>query len=70
MFYSSTDLKNWEYLSEFGANPEQGSHGGVWECPDLFPLELGGELVWILIVSIGSGGKSCFSNKHINLCHW
>lgn len=34
--YNSTDLKNWLYMSEFGA--DQGSHSGVWECCDLFPL--------------------------------
>lgn len=58
MFYSSTDLKTWEYTSEFGADPEQGEHSGVWECPDLFPLQFGGETVWILIVSINPGGKN------------
>jgi len=35
-FYNSPDLKEWKYLSEFGS--ELGSHGGVWECPDLFKL--------------------------------
>jgi Beta-fructosidases (levanase/invertase) len=34
-FYSSTDLKNWTKLSDFGpAN----AVGGVWEVPDLFEL--------------------------------
>ena len=34
-FYSSTDLKNWTKLSDFGpAN----AVGGIWECPDLFEL--------------------------------
>jgi fructan beta-fructosidase len=34
-FYSSTDLKNWVKLSDFGpAN----AVGGVWEVPDLFEL--------------------------------
>ncbi|MBC7777905.1 MAG: GH32 C-terminal domain-containing protein, partial [Phycisphaerae bacterium] len=28
--------KNWKHLSDFGK--EFGSHGGVWECPDLFPM--------------------------------
>ncbi|HKK09447.1 MAG TPA: glycoside hydrolase family 32 protein, partial [Bacteroidales bacterium] len=31
MLYGSADLKEWEYLSEFGEN--EGAHGGVWECP-------------------------------------
>jgi fructan beta-fructosidase len=38
-FYSSTDLKNWTRLSDFGpAN----AVGGVWECPDLFELAVDG----------------------------
>ena len=38
-FYSSTDLKNWTKLSDFGpAN----AIGGVWECPDLFELPVDG----------------------------
>ncbi len=35
--YSSPDLKQWKYESSFGK--EYGNHGGVWECPDLFPIE-------------------------------
>ena len=35
--YSSPDLKNWTFESEFGKGI--GAHGGVWECPDLFQLE-------------------------------
>ena len=38
-FYSSTDLKNWTKLSDFGpAN----AVGGVWECPDLLELPVDG----------------------------
>ena len=36
MFYSSPDLIHWTLESAFGENT--GAHGGVWECPDLFPL--------------------------------
>src|SRR5690606_1471968 len=39
-FYSSRDLKHWTKESEFGHN--EGSHGGVWECPDLFSLKING----------------------------
>ncbi|MCE7056196.1 glycoside hydrolase family 32 protein [Algoriphagus sp. AGSA1] len=54
-FYSSTDLKNWTLLSEFGKN--QGAHGGVWECPDLLPFKTpSGEEKWVLLVSINPGG--------------
>ena len=57
-FYSSADLKNWTLESEFGK--DLGAHGGVWECPDLFPLKLSGgdETHWILIVSINPGGPN------------
>jgi fructan beta-fructosidase len=54
MFYSSTDLINWTRESEFGE--DTGAHGGVWECPDLFPLEAGGNKKWVLLVSINPGG--------------
>lgn len=51
-FYRSSDLKNWTYLSEFGR--EVGGHGGVWECPDLFQLQVEGsdEKKWVLLISI------------------
>nr|MBA2498926.1 GH32 C-terminal domain-containing protein [Chitinophagaceae bacterium] len=42
--------------SEFGK--EFGAHGGVWECPDLFPLEYNGETIWVLLVSINPGGPN------------
>jgi fructan beta-fructosidase len=55
-FYSSPDLKNWKKKTEFGK--ERGAHGGVWECPDLFPLQLEGKTYWVLIVSINPGGPN------------
>ncbi len=55
-FYSSPDLKNWKKESEFGK--QRGAHGGVWECPDLFPLSLNGKTYWVLIVSINPGGPN------------
>ncbi|UJH66289.1 glycoside hydrolase family 32 protein [Allomuricauda sp. SCSIO 65647] len=57
-FYRSTNLKEWNHISDFGE--EQGAHGGVWECPDLFPLKVAGtdETKWVLIISIGSGGPN------------
>jgi fructan beta-fructosidase len=54
MFYSSPDLIHWTLESSFGENT--GAHGGVWECPDLFPLEYRGEEKWVLLVSINPGG--------------
>jgi fructan beta-fructosidase len=55
-FYSSKDLKTWKKESEFGK--DLGGHGGVWECPDLFPMEYKGKTVWILIVNINPGGPN------------
>lgn len=56
LFYGSDDLENWSYLSSFGKG--HGSHAGVWECPDLFPMETDGELCWILIISINQGSPA------------
>jgi len=55
-FFSSPDLKNWTKESEFGE--KLGAHGGVWECPDLFPLDYNGQEVWVLIVNINPGGPN------------
>lgn len=55
-FYSSPNLKDWTKLSEFGE--KLGAHGGVWECPDLFPLTLDGKTHWVLLVSINPGGPN------------
>ncbi|MFC8896214.1 GH32 C-terminal domain-containing protein [Streptomyces cinereoruber] len=55
-FYSSKDLKTWRHLSDFGP---QGAVGGVWECPDLFPLPVDGDpgrTKWVLVVNINPGG--------------
>ena len=54
-FYSSDNLKSWEFENEFGQ--DNGAHGGVWECPDLIQLTTeGGKSRWILLVSINPGG--------------
>ena len=57
--YSSKDLKDWKYESSFGK--EYGNHGGVWECPDLFPITYHPtpnttETKWVLICNINPGG--------------
>ncbi|MBM7603952.1 fructan beta-fructosidase [Metabacillus crassostreae] len=52
--YTSLNLKNWEFASEFGN--KAGSHEGVWECPDLFQLPIDNENSnhkWAMLVSIG-----------------
>lgn len=57
-FYGSKNLKDWTFLSEFGK--DVGGHGGVWECPDLFPIKVAGtdEEKWVLIVNINPGGPN------------
>ncbi len=57
-FYGSPDMINWTFLSDFGE--EWGSHGGVWECPDLFPMQVQGsdEKKWVLLLSINPGGPN------------
>src|SRR5687767_9219061 len=55
-FYSSPDLKTWKKESVFGK--EVGAHGGVWECPDLFPITHNGQKVWILVVNLNPGGPN------------
>jgi fructan beta-fructosidase len=58
--YASPDLKNWTQLSEFG--PAGAWRDPIiWECPDLFPLEVEGEpsvTKWVLIVSVNPGGPA------------
>lgn len=55
--YNSTDLKKWDYLSDFGQ--KTGAHGGVWECPDLFPLKTDkGEEKWVMLISINPGAPN------------
>lgn len=55
-FYGSSNLKEWTRLSEFGEGI--GAHGGVWECPDLFPLVYNAKTKWVLLVSINPGGPN------------
>ena len=50
--YSSNNLIDWKHVSNFG--PLNYTYPGVWECPDLFPIEYKGKEYWVLILSIGS----------------
>jgi fructan beta-fructosidase len=55
-FYASPDLKRWTRTGEFGP---AGSTGGIWECPDLFPLAVeGGGTRWVLIVNLNPGAPA------------
>ena len=62
VLYKSADLKAWEHMSDFGpAN----AVGGIWECPDLFPVKADdGTTKWVMVVNLnpgsvagGSGGQ-------------
>ncbi len=55
-FYSSSNLKDWKKESEFGV--DAGEHGGVWECPDLFPMEVEEKTIWALLVNLNPGGPN------------
>ncbi|MEC9489691.1 MAG: glycoside hydrolase family 32 protein [Halanaerobiales bacterium] len=64
-FYNSANLKEWNYLSEFGENI--GIHCGAWECPDLIKLPIenpvssdssSNQEKWVLEVGDIHGGES------------
>jgi len=55
-FWASKDLKSWQHLSDFGK--QFGSHGGVWECPDFFPMKVGNTTKWVLLLNINPGGPN------------
>ncbi len=57
MFYGSADLKDWNFLSTFGK--DVGSHDGVWECPDLFPLkDENGKEYWVILQNMNPGNPN------------
>lgn len=82
--YSSSDLKDWTKESEFGAT--LGAHGGVWECPNLFPMKEGGlpgeeggrpegerpegRTWWVLLVSNNPGGPNGGSGTQYFIGDW
>ena len=55
-FYSSTDLKEWTYLSQFGEG--YGAQPNQFECPDFVQLPVDGNkdnMKWVMIVNINPG---------------
>ncbi len=56
--YDSKNLIDWNFLSEFGNGV--GAHGGIWECPDIFPIEVNesNEIKWVLLLSINDGAAN------------
>lgn len=56
LVFTSPDMKTWTLESSFGKG--LGAQGGVWECPDLFPLAVDGQdrQKWVLICNLNPGG--------------
>ena len=53
-FYSSQDLRSWEYMSGWGEG--YGVQPRQFECPDFFPLTTAeGETKWVMIVNVNPG---------------
>ena len=51
-FYTSSDLKSWTHLSDFGP---AGAVDGPWECPDFFELPVDGDAAnkrWVLKMDV------------------
>ncbi|KAK3294297.1 glycosyl hydrolase [Chaetomium fimeti] len=56
LIYTSPNLKEWTYTSEFGP---MNAVGGVWECPGIFPLALDGnegETKWVAQIGLNPSG--------------
>jgi len=58
-FYASSNLRNWDLLSEFGPG---GYAKAPWECPFLVPLTVEGKgrEKWVLVVSAGGAEKGTY----------
>jgi fructan beta-fructosidase len=57
-FYSSRDLLRWQHESDFGAG--WGPQGGIWECPDLFEMQIQGATArrFVLLSSVNPGAPN------------
>jgi fructan beta-fructosidase len=69
-FYSSDNLIDWEYLSDFGP---AGAVSGIWECPDLFPLAVDGDpdnIKWVLHVDMNPGAIAGGSGSQYFVGDW
>jgi fructan beta-fructosidase len=63
-FYHSTDLKKWNFLSDFGS---MGDTSLVWECPDIFKLPVSnepGKTKWVITVSSGHPVKGFMAMQY------
>lgn len=69
-FYSSDNLKNWKFLSDFGP---AGATGGVWECPDFFKLPVNGDpgnQKWVLHIDLNPGSIAGGSGSQYFVGEW
>ncbi|MEL6717770.1 MAG: glycoside hydrolase family 32 protein [Bacteroidota bacterium] len=55
--YSSQDLKDWQFESDFGVGYGMSA---LWECPELFPIQVEGtdDEKWVMIVSVQSNAPN------------
>ncbi|ODA11169.1 fructan hydrolase [Paenibacillus peoriae] len=54
-FYTSPNLKEWSFASEFGSDIPH-IHRGIFECPDIFQIQVDEDpntTKWILMLSVG-----------------
>jgi sucrose-6-phosphate hydrolase SacC (GH32 family) len=68
--YSSSDLKHWQQLSDFGP---AGATSGQWECPELFELPVDGDnrlTRWVLKVGVNPGGLQGGSGEQYFVGHF
>lgn len=69
-FYASDNLIDWEFLSDFGPD---GAVGGIWECPDFFPLAVDGDpenTRWVLHVDMNPGAIAGGSGSQFFVGDW
>jgi len=69
-FYASDNLRDWEFLSDFGP---AGAIGGIWECPDFFPLQVDGNpdnIKWVLHVDMNPGSVAGGSGSQYFIGDW
>lgn len=50
-FYTAPNLLHWEHVGTFRDDRQ----AGVWECPDLRPIQLDEQTYWVLISGVNSG---------------
>lgn len=68
-FFTSTNLIDWKLTDNFGYGDYV--RGGVWECPDLFELQVDGtgEKKWVLMISTGANPKTQGSDAEYFVGH-